>query len=139
MGGPFSGDLISISTREPFFLQVEAAMGPDGKGRGPLYDAVRRASSRHCWKDLQDQFAASYRMALRVPVAVRYRTIMYENDNGTWRFPAARTLFFPRDYSINFKFAQGGSRFGLRQDPARVKDTTASIVPVRRARGKGAG
>jgi hypothetical protein len=65
------------------------------------------------------------------PVAVRYRTIMSENEHGTLAvFPPPHAFFFPRDYSINFKFAQvGKGRFGLRQDPAGGSGHEGAYIP----------
>jgi hypothetical protein len=56
---------------------------------------------------------------------------MSESENGTVAlFPAPHAFFFPRDYSINFKFAQVGERrFGLRQDPAGGEGHEGQYIP----------
>ena len=130
--GPFSGDLnIHIYAGSPF-LQVEAAMGLTEKGVAYIYDAVLEGDFKTIvWKDLQDQFVRVAPAGPPKPVAVRNRTIMSENENGTIGvFPPPHAFFFPRDYSINFKFAQVGERrFGLRQDPAGGEGHEGQYVP----------
>jgi len=130
--GPFSGDLnIHIYAGSPF-LQVEAAMGLTEKGVAYIYDAVLEGEFKTIvWKDLQDQFVRISPTGPSKPVAVRNRTIMSENENGTLGvFPPPHAFFFPRDYSINFKFAQvGEKRFGLRQDPAGGQGHEGEYIP----------
>ncbi|HWX23199.1 MAG TPA: hypothetical protein VN578_25125 [Candidatus Binatia bacterium] len=130
--GPFAGELVFHLYAGSAFLQVEAALGLNEKGVAYIYDAVLDGKFKTlAWKDLQDQFVRVTPTGAAQPVAVRNRTIMSENENGTLAvFPAPHAFFFPRDYSINFKFAQAGEgRFGLRQDPAGGEGHEGQYVP----------
>jgi hypothetical protein len=130
--GPFSGELVFRIYDGSPFVQVEAAMGLEEKGVAYIYDAVLDGEFKTIvWKDLQDQFTRAAPTGDPQPIAVRNRTIMAENDRGTLAiFPPPHAFFFPRDYSINFKFAQTGrGRFGLRQDPAGGQGHEGQYVP----------
>ncbi len=130
--GPFSGELNVHLYADSPFLQVEAAMGLTEKGVAYIYDAVLDGRFKTiAWKDLQDQFVRVTPSGSPRPVAVRNRTIMSESENGTLAvFPPPHAFFFPRDYSINFKFAQvGEGRFGLRQDPAGGEGHEGAFIP----------
>ena len=130
--GPFSGELnVYLYTGSPF-LQIEAAMGLSEKGVAYIYDAVLDGQFKTvAWKNLQDRFVRVTPADPPQPVAVRNRTIMSESENGTLAvFPPPHAFFFPRDYSINFKFAQvGEGRFGLRQDPTGGEGHEGEYIP----------
>jgi hypothetical protein len=130
--GPFSGELVFRIYDGSSFIQVEAAMGLEEKNVAYIYDAVLDGDFKAiAWKDLQDQFVRAAPVGDPEPIAVRNRTIMAENDLGTLAiFPPPHAFFFPRDYSINFKFAQAGrGRFGLRQDPAGGQGHEGTYIP----------
>jgi len=130
--GPFSGDLNFHLYNGSPFLQVEAAMWQSEQGVAYIYDAVLDGNFKTIvWKDLEDQFVRLTPTGPAKPVAVRNRTIMTENENSTLAvFPPPHSFFFPRDYSINFKFAQvGEGRFGLRQDPAGGAGHEGEYIP----------
>ena len=130
--GPFSGGLnFHIYAGSPF-LQVEAAMGQSEPGVAYIYDAVLEGEFKTIvWKNLNDEFERVAPAGPPRPVAVRHRAIMSENENGIVAvFPPPHAFFFPRDYSINFKFAQVGERrFGLRQDPAGGEGHEGEYIP----------
>jgi hypothetical protein len=130
--GPFSGSLnFTFYAGSPLVL-VDAAMSLSEKGVAYIYDAVMDGDFQTIvWKDLKDQFVRSSPTGEAEPVAVRNRTIMTENANGTLSVVATpHAFFFPRDYSINFKFAQAGKgRFGLRQDPVGGPGHQGEYIP----------
>lgn len=130
--GPFSGELnVHFYAGSPF-VQVEAAMSQPDKGVAYIYDAVLDGDFKTvAWKDLNDRFIRVAPSGETQPVAVRNRAIMAETGNGTLTiFPPPHAFFFPRDYSINFKFAQvGKDRFGLRQDPAGGPGHEGAFTP----------
>jgi hypothetical protein len=130
--GPFSGDLnIHIYAGSPL-LQVDAAMSLEEKAGAYIYDAVLDGDFKTiAWKDLTDQFVRQTPSGEAQPVAVRNRTIMAESERGTLAvFPSPHAFFFPRDYTVNFKFAQvGKGRFGLRQDPVGGPGHQGAFIP----------
>lgn len=130
--GPFSGELnVHFYAGSPF-LQVEAAMTQPEQAVAYIYDAVLDGDFKTvAWKDLNDRFVRVVPNGDPQPVAVRNRAIMAETGNGTLTiFPPPHAFFFPRDYSINFKFAQvGKGRFGLRQDPAGGPGHEGAFIP----------
>ena len=130
--GPFSGELVFYLYNGSPLVHVEAALGLSEKGVAYIYDAVLDGDFKTIvWKDLEDKFVRLTPAGEPQPVAVRNRTIMAENDQGTLAiFPPPHAFFFPRDYSINFKFAQAGrGRFGLRQDPAGGASHEGAFTP----------
>ena len=130
--GPFTGELNFHFYAGSPFVQVEAAMGQSEKGVAYIYDAVLDGQFKTvAWKDLQDQFVRVTPTGPPRPVAVRNRAIMSESEHGTLAvFPPPHAFFFPRDYSINFKFAQvGEGGFGLRQDPAGGEGHEGAFIP----------
>jgi hypothetical protein len=130
--GPFAGELeFQIYTGSPL-LQVDAAMRLDEQGVAYIYDAVLEGDFKTiAWKDLQDQFVRRNPSGEPESIAVRNRTIMAETEAGTVAvFPAPHAFFFPRDYTVNFKYAQvGKGRFGLRQDPAGGPGHQGAFIP----------
>jgi hypothetical protein len=118
--GPFAGDFnFHLYSGSPL-VHVEAAMAPNTNGLAYIYDAVLEGGfPRFAWKNLSNDFERLKPTSSLGPIAVRNRTIMAETGNGTLAiFPAPHAFFFPRDYSVNYRFAQAGSNcFGLRQDP----------------------
>ncbi|HSU55287.1 MAG TPA: hypothetical protein VLT36_14620, partial [Candidatus Dormibacteraeota bacterium] len=130
--GPFSGDLNLHFYAGSSLIQIEAAMRQEQKGVAYIYDAVVEGRfEKIAWKNPNDEFVREIPSGMPRPVAVRYRTIMAESEKGTVAvFPPPHAFFFPRDYSINFKFAQvGEGRFGLRQDPAGGQGHEGAYIP----------
>jgi hypothetical protein len=131
--GPFSGELVvHVYAGSPFF-QVEAAMGLEEKLVAYIYDFVLEGDWRSvAWKDnVSDQWMRAAPEGPPRPVGVRNRAIFAETVAGTVGvFPAPHAFFFPRDHSVNFKFAQvGKNRFGLRQDPAGGPGHQGAYIP----------
>ena len=130
--GPFSGELrFEIYNASPL-LQVIAAMRLEEKGVAYIYDALLEGDFKTiCWKNLRDEFVRMAPVGEAEPVAVRNRAIFSETASGSLAiFPAPHAFFFPRDYTVNFKFAQvGKGRFGLRQDPAGGPGHQGAFIP----------
>lgn len=132
--GPFSGELIVRLYSGSPFMQVEAAMSVDRKLVAYIYDFTLEGDwQRAAWKDnVTDRWldAPTATDAMR-PVGVRYRTIFGQTQAGTIAvYPPPHAFFFPRDHTVNFKFAQiGKQRFGLRQDPEGGPGHQGAFIP----------
>jgi hypothetical protein len=131
--GPFSGEfVVRVYAGSPFF-HVEAAMGLEEKLVAYIYDFVLDGDWKSvAWKDnVSDQWMRAVPEGAPRPVGVRNRAIFAETAAGTVGvFPAPHAFFFPRDHSVNFKFAQvGKNRFGLRQDPAGGPGHQGAYIP----------
>lgn len=131
--GPFSGELVlRFYAGSPFF-HVEAAMGLEEKLVAYIYDFTLDGDWKSvAWKDnVTDQWVRVVPEGAPRPVGVRNRAIFAEADAGTVGvFPAPHAFFFPRDHTVNFRFAQvGKNRFGLRQDPAGGPGHQGAFIP----------
>jgi hypothetical protein len=131
--GPFSGELVlRFFAGSPFF-QVEAAMGLEQKLVAYIYDFTLDGDWKSvAWKDnVTEQWTRVVPDGAPKPVGVRNRAIFAESAAGSVGvFPAPHAFFFPRDHSVNFKFAQvGKGRFGLRQDPAGGPGHQGAYIP----------
>lgn len=131
--GPFAGELVvKIYSQSPF-LQVEAAMSNTEKLLAYIYDFQLEGQwNGAAWKDnLSDQWVRASVKSEPRAVGVRNRAIFGETDAGVVAiFPPPHAFFFPRDYTVNFKFAQvGNNRFGLRQDPAGGPGHQGAFIP----------
>lgn len=131
--GPFSGELvIHVFAGSPAF-QIEAAMSHQENQVAYIYDFVLDGAwPSLSWKDnVTDQWVRAAPQGPARPVGVRNRAIFAETASGTVGvFPAPHAFFFPRDHTVNFKFAQAGvGRFGLRQDPAGGPGHQGAFIP----------
>jgi len=131
--GPFSGDLVvRFYVGSPFF-HVEAAMGLEEKLVAYIYDFTLDGDWKSvAWKDnVGDQWVRVAPEGPPKPVGVRNRAIFGEAAAGSVGvFPPPHAFFFPRDHTVNFKFAQvGKGRFGLRQDPAGGPGHQGAYIP----------
>lgn len=131
--GPFSGDLrVHLYAGSPF-IHVEAAMQNSEPRTAYIYDfALEGRWRRAAWIDhVTDQWVEAEPGGDVRPVGVRFRTIFAEADRGAVAiFPAPHAFFFPRDHTVNFKFAQvGKGRIGLRQDPAGGPGHQGAFIP----------
>lgn len=131
--GPFSGELIlRFYAGSPFF-HVEAAMGLEQKLVAYIYDFTLDGDwTTVAWKDnVTDRWTRVAPEGAPKPVGVRHRAIFAETGAGSVGvFPPPHAFFFPRDHSVNFKFAQvGKGRFGLRQDPAGGPGHQGAFIP----------
>jgi hypothetical protein len=131
--GPFSGDLIVRLYAGSPLVQVEAAMSLEEKATAYIYDfQLEGAWKGAAWKDnVNDQWVRAPVTGEPKPVSVRNRAIFGETEAGAVAvFPPPHAFFFPRDYTINFKFGQvGKNRFGLRQDPAGGPGHQGAYIP----------
>ena len=130
--GPFSGELNFHFYADSPLMQVEAAMSLAETDVAYIYDAVLDGEfATIAWRDLHDQFVRLAPTGEPQPVAVRNRTILAESPQGTVGiFAPPHAFFFPRDYSVNYKFAQvGRERFGLRQDPLGGPGHEGTFIP----------
>jgi hypothetical protein len=132
--GPFSGDLVVRLYSGSPFVHVEAAMSIDEKATAYIYDFQLEGPWKGAaWKENEtDQWIRSSTGAESSrAVAVRNRTIFGETGAGSVAiFPPPHAFFFPRDHTVNFKFAQvGRNRFGLRQDPAGGPGHQGTFIP----------
>lgn len=120
--GPFAGDFVMRIYAGSPFLHVEAAMSLTQERVAYIYDfALEGEWAGAAWKEnVDDTWVRTRTDGASHPVAVRNRAIFGETPAGSVAvFPAPHAFFFPRDHTVNFKFAQvGNNRFGLRQDPA---------------------
>src|SRR6185295_2933714 len=109
--GPFSGDLVvRFYVGSPFF-HVEAAMGLEEKLVAYIYDFTLDGDWKSvAWKDnVGDQWVRVAPEGPPKPVGVRNRAIFGEAAAGSVGvFPPPHAFFFPRDHTVNFKFAQVG-------------------------------
>jgi len=131
--GPFSGELVVRVYAGSPFLHVEAAMGLEEKLVAYIYDFTLEGDWKTvAWKDhVREQWVRVAPEGAPKPVGVRHRAIFAEVEAGSVGvFPAPHAFFFPRDHTVNFKFAQvGKNRFGLRQDPAGGPGHQGSYIP----------
>ena len=131
--GPFSGELVlRFYAGSPFF-HVEASMGIEEKLVAYIYDFTLDGGWKNVsWKDsVTEQWVRVVPEGAPKPVGVRNRAIFGEAEAGcVGVFPAPHAFFFPRDHTVNFKFAQvGKDRFGLRQDPAGGPGHQGAYIP----------
>ncbi|RPH51713.1 MAG: hypothetical protein EHM91_00925 [Planctomycetota bacterium] len=131
--GPFSGELIfRFYAGSPFF-RVEAALGLEQTLVAYIYDFTLDGDWKSvAWKDnVGEQWTRVVPEGAPKPVGVRNRAIFAETPAGcVGVFPPPHAFFFPRDHSVNFKFAQvGKNRFGLRQDPAGGPGHQGTYIP----------
>ncbi|MBI3856809.1 MAG: hypothetical protein HY293_14065 [Planctomycetes bacterium] len=131
--GPFSGDLVLRFCAGSPFIQVEAALSLEEKLVAYIYDFVLEGDWKSvAWKDnVSDQWVRVAPEGAPKPVGVRNRAIFAEVESGCIGVtPAPHAFFFPRDHTVNFKFAQvGKNRFGLRQDPAGGPGHQGAYIP----------
>lgn len=131
--GPFSGELIVRLYAGSPFLHVEAALKNEEKLLAYIYDFQLDGDWQGAaWKDHQnDQWKRAVLEGESRPVGVRNRAIFGETRAGSVAvFPPPHAFFFPRDHTVNFKFAQvGKNRFGLRQDPAGGPGHQGAYIP----------
>lgn len=119
--GAWKGELVVRIYAGSPLLHLEAVLTPDRDGLAYIYDAVLTGDlPAVAWTGLDDKLHREAPPAQVRPLAVRFRTILAEFDEGSVAVsPPPHAFFFPRDRTDNFKFAQAGKgRFGLRQDPA---------------------
>jgi hypothetical protein len=131
--GPFLGELVvRFCSGSPLIL-VEAAMGLEEKLVAYIYDFTLDGDWKQVsWKDnVSEQWTRVVPEGAPKPVGVRNRAIFGESAEGcVGVFPAPHAFFFPRDHTVNFKFAQvGKNRFGLRQDPAGGPGHQGAYIP----------
>jgi hypothetical protein len=131
--GPFSGELVvRFYAGSPFF-HFEAAMSLEEKLVAYVYDFMLEGDWKSvAWKDnVSDRWTRVAPDGPPRPVGVRNRAIFAEVDSGTVGvFPPPHAFFFPRDHTVNFKFAQvGKNRFGLRQDPDGGPGHQGAFIP----------
>lgn len=131
--GPFSGDLVVRIYAASPFVHLEAALNNQEKLLAYIYDFQLEGQWKSAaWKEnVNDQWIRSPVAGEPQPVAVRNRSIFGETDVGSVAiFPPPHAFFFPRDHTVNFKFAQfGKGRFGLRQDPAGGPGHQGAFIP----------
>lgn len=131
--GPFSGELVIRLYAGSPFLHVEGAMSLEEKAVAYIYDFVLEGDwKKVAWKDnVTDQWVRVIPAGEPKPVGVRQRAIFAEVESGCIGvFPSPHSFFFPRDHTVNFKFAQvGKDRFGLRQDPAGGPGHQGAYIP----------
>lgn len=131
--GPFSGDLVLRFYAGSPFVHVEAAMSLEEKAVAYIYDFTLEGEwSGVAWKDnVTDEWQRAEARGAARPVGVRHRAIFGETSAGAVAvFPPPHAFFFPRDHTVNFKFAQVGERsFGLRQDPAGGPGHEGQYIP----------
>ena len=131
--GPFSGELVVRLYSGSPFVQVEAALKNEEKLLAYIYDFQLEGDWKGAaWKSNEtDQWARAALEGEPKPVAVRNRAIFGETQAGAVAvFPPPHAFFFPRDHTVNFKFAQiGKNRFGLRQDPAGGPGHQGAFIP----------
>ncbi|MBM3836741.1 MAG: hypothetical protein FJ398_02055 [Verrucomicrobia bacterium] len=131
--GPFTGELVVRLYSGSPFVHVEAALKNDGKLLAYIYDfQLEGAWKRVAWKSNEtDQWVRASLEGEPKPVSVRNRAIFGETQTGSVAvFPPPHAFFFPRDHTVNFKFAQiGKNRLGLRQDPAGGPGHQGAFIP----------
>lgn len=130
--GPFSGDIeVTLYHGSPLF-NVAAVMATQIDSTAILYDAGLVSKNnpwdRIAWSDTDNQLQSVPAVADSfVNVAVKYRTIIGENEKGSLAvFPAPHQYFYPLDEAFNLKFTWYGNNYrkwakgfgiGIRQDP----------------------
>jgi hypothetical protein len=139
--GPFSGELVLRFYAGSPFIHVEAAMGLEENLVAYIYDFTLDGDWKSVsWKDnVTEQWTRVVPEGAPEAGGVRNRAIFGESRRGMRRrLPPPHAFFFPRDHTVNFKFAQvGKNRFGLRQDPRAVPGHQGAYIPVgRRAAGR---
>lgn len=132
VAGPFTGELIVRLYAGSPLLHFEAALTATQPRMAYVYDFVLEGDfPTVAWMTPEGAWTREKPAAESRPVAVKYRAIFAEGASGTLAvFPPPHAFFYPRDYSINFKFAQaGGGRFGLRQDTAGGPGHQGAFIP----------
>lgn len=132
--GPFSGNFQFTFYPGSPFVRAEAVMSTKEDARAIIYDAGLIAKDPSwktmAWIDNRTDEAQSEPVEKEVdaePLAVRYRTIAAQSENGALAvFPAPHQYFYPLDFSENYKFVWRGTNFlgkapgygfGVRQPP----------------------
>jgi hypothetical protein len=131
--GSFSGNLQFTFYRNSPLVHAEAVMSTREELRAILYDAGL-SSQLPDWNNLvwldalgnPQQMKVQTNLAAR-PLAVKFRAVAGENENGSIVvFPAPHQYFYPLDFADNFQFTWIGSGyskmppgfgFGIRQPP----------------------
>lgn len=133
VAGPFRGDFVLRLYSGSPLIQMEARMTLEEKQVAYIYDfALEGEWTNGAWKDNEtDRWIREKPDGPRRPVGVRNRTIFGEMEQGSIGvFPPPHAFFFPRDHTVNFKFAQvGKNRVGLRQDPAGGPGHQGAFIP----------
>jgi hypothetical protein len=131
--GPFAGELVVRLYSGSPFLHVEATLKNEDKLLAYIYDFQLEGEWQGAaWKSNKtDQWMRAALDGEPRPVGVRNRVIFGETPSGSVAvFPPPHAFFFPRDHTVNFKFAQiGKNRFGLRQDPAGGPGHQGAFIP----------
>ena len=131
--GSFSGNLQFTFYRNSPLIHAEAVMSTKEELRAILYDTGLSSTSQ-VWNKLvwidplgrPQQMTVATNLAAR-PLAVKFRAVAGENENGSIVvFPAPHQYFYPLDFADNFQFTWIGSGyskmptgfgFGIRQPP----------------------
>jgi hypothetical protein len=130
--GPFSGELVVHLYSGSPLLHAEAAMSLERKAVAYVYDLELEGTfERIAWKGVDDAWVREAPDRPERAVAVRHRAIFGETAGGALGvFPPPHAFFYPRDYTVNFRFAQAGpGRFGLRQDLAGGPGHQGAYIP----------
>jgi len=131
--GSFSGNLQFTFYRNSPLIHAEAVMSTKEELRAILYDTGLSSTSPD-WDNLVwlDALGNPKRMKVQTnlaarPLAVKFRAVAGENENGSIVvFPAPHQFFYPLDFADNFQFTWIGSGyskmppgfgFGVRQPP----------------------
>ncbi len=129
--GLFSGKLQFTFYRNSPLIRADTVMRTHEKLRAILYDTGLSSAatnwSKMVWADAlgKIQSADVLSNSSAKPVAVKFRTLIAENTNGSLAiFPAPHQYFYPLDFCDNFKFTWFGAGyrdmsadfgFGIRQ------------------------
>lgn len=131
--GPFTGNLVARFYAGSPLIHLEAAMAIEQSSTAYIYDFTLEGDwTNAAWKDNEtDRWTHAATGGAPHPVGVRHRVIFGETPSGSIAvFPPPHAFFFPRDHTVNFKFAQvGGKRFGLRQDPSGGPGHQGRYIP----------
>ncbi|MDQ3846118.1 MAG: hypothetical protein M3342_19245 [Bacteroidota bacterium] len=131
--GSFRGALeITLYNGSPLF-NVAAVMTTERDSTAILYDAgltsTEKIWNKIAWSDTNNEVKSTATNLLDTAknVAVKYRTIIGENEAGSLAlFPPPHQYFYPLDEAFNLKFTWYGSNYrsmisaygiGIRQDP----------------------
>lgn len=130
--GQFSGNIeVTIYNGSPMF-NVAAVMSTTNDSTAILYDAglvcKGKVWDKIAWSDREGNMQSIPPDADKsVNVAVKYRTIIGENEQGSLAvFPAPHQYFYPLDEAFNLQFTWYGNDYrqlakgfgiGIRQDP----------------------
>jgi hypothetical protein len=131
--GSFKGELqITLYANTPL-VHVTAVLSTDEDARAILYDAGISSATPSwkivAWLDTKDELQRASMNSNRnaAAVAVRHRTIVAEDDDGSVAFfPPPHQFLYPLDFSDNFKLAWQGTGYrqsgeerglGVRQPP----------------------